>query len=280
LSVDASREIQDAPGHPDERDLKGEPVALHERPVDAGAEAGRAVRRGGLAQFGEIRIRPAFHDVVGLLIDAIRSGYFRVGDRLPAERDLALELEVSRPVVREAIDVLEAAHICEVKRGRFGGTTLVSLEGIPSVLSSLHGEHLAPLSQYLDVREILVIEACLRAAERATPEDIAALREILAEAEDALDVFDSFVEHTVRYVLLIAIIAHNPTLTEFLRVIVNRMAVVGRRSSIRPTHAFVQEIHAILLALTTAIEDNDQTAMRRLVQEHIKKVRGLFAPDE
>jgi GntR family transcriptional repressor for pyruvate dehydrogenase complex len=239
-----------------------------------------ALLRVGLAQFGEIRIRPAFHDVVALLIDAIRSGYFRVGDRLPSERDLAIELKVSRPVVRDALDVLERAGICAVSRGRFGGTTLVSLSGIPEVLSDLHGDQLASLSQYLDVRMVLVTEACLRAADRATAEDLAALHEILDEAKSAFDDFEAFLEHTVRYHLRIAIIAHNPILTELLRLIVNRMAVIGRRTSIRPPRAFLRKAHSTLQALAVAIEENDQTAISRLVAEHLTRVRDVFTTNE
>jgi GntR family transcriptional repressor for pyruvate dehydrogenase complex len=263
------------------RQQQGEWVASKHRTPGLNAVSDReALFPVGLAQFGEIRIRPAFHDVVALLVDAIRSGYFRVGDRLPSERELALELKVSRPVVRDALDVLERAGICEVRRGRFGGTTLVSLSGIPEVLSDMYGDQLAPLSQYLDVRRLLVTEACLRAADRATAEDLAALHEILDEAESAFDDFEAFLEHTVRYHMHVAIIAHNPILTELLRLIVNPMAVIGQRTSIRPPLDFLRKAHSTLQALAVAIEEKDQPAIFRLVDEHLARVRDVFAPNE
>lgn len=230
----------------------------------------------GLAQFGAIHIRPAFHDVVAVLVDAIRSGYFAVGERLPSERELAAELEVSLPVVREALDVLERAEIVEVRRGRFGGTTLTSLAGIPQVLSGLHGEQLESIAQLLEVRRVLETEACLRAAEHARPADVAALREITREAAASRRDFEAFLELTVRFHLRIAVLSHNPTLTEFVRMIANRLAVAGWRGSVRPTPRLVGRVLALMDELTDAIEANDQPAICALVEEHIAKVTVQF----
>ena len=51
------------------------------------------------------------------LIAMIASGQYAVGDRLPAERDLAIEHDVSRPTVREAIIALEVQGLVEVRVG-------------------------------------------------------------------------------------------------------------------------------------------------------------------
>ena len=47
----------------------------------------------------------------------VRSGEFKAGQRLPAERDLAKMLAVSRPVVREAMIALEIGGLIEVRTG-------------------------------------------------------------------------------------------------------------------------------------------------------------------
>src|SRR5215468_10075973 len=54
----------------------------------------------------------------------IQAGEFRVGDRLPPERELAKQLGVSRPVVREALIALEIAGIVDVRGG--AGTFVVA----------------------------------------------------------------------------------------------------------------------------------------------------------
>jgi GntR family transcriptional regulator, hexuronate regulon transcriptional repressor len=58
-----------------------------------------------------------YHELARAIIAELASGRFQVGDRLPAERELALEYEVSRPTVREAIIALEVQGLVEVRVG-------------------------------------------------------------------------------------------------------------------------------------------------------------------
>jgi GntR family transcriptional regulator, transcriptional repressor for pyruvate dehydrogenase complex len=230
----------------------------------------------GLTQFGSIRIRPAFHEVVALLVDAIRSGYWRVGDRLPPVRELAAELNVSHPVVLEALEVLERAGVVEIRRGRWGGTVLVSLAGLPAVLADLLGDDIEPISMLLQARRVLELEACLLASARALPEEFAHLHELVAEAHAAIDDFDAFLELTVRFHIVIAVMSRNTVLAECLRMIANRMAVAGRRASVRPSKPFMQSVYEMMAALVAAIEEGDETAIRRHVDRHISLVADEF----
>ena len=61
------------------------------------------------------------------LLAGLRLGVFPEGHRLPAERDLAARLAVSRVTLREALQVLQAAGYVEARRGRYGGTFVVEL---------------------------------------------------------------------------------------------------------------------------------------------------------
>ncbi|SCL21548.1 transcriptional regulator, GntR family [Micromonospora rhizosphaerae] len=64
----------------------------------------------------------AFEITVARLVQAIKLGMVRVGERLPAERELAERLQVSRVTLREAIAALRDAGYLESRRGRTGGT--------------------------------------------------------------------------------------------------------------------------------------------------------------
>jgi DNA-binding FadR family transcriptional regulator len=68
----------------------------------------------------------AFEITVARLVQAIKLGMVAVGERLPAERDLADRLRVSRVTLREAIAALRDAGYLESRRGRSGGTFVVS----------------------------------------------------------------------------------------------------------------------------------------------------------
>lgn len=66
------------------------------------------------ASHGEERL---YQELARSLIAAIQSGKFQVGERLPAERELATEYNVSRPTVREAMIALEVQGLVEVRVG-------------------------------------------------------------------------------------------------------------------------------------------------------------------
>jgi DNA-binding FadR family transcriptional regulator len=74
------------------------------------------------AVFRPVREGNAFEETVERLLQAIRLGVVVSGERLPAERDLAVRFRVSRVTLREAIRALADAGYVESRRGRYGGT--------------------------------------------------------------------------------------------------------------------------------------------------------------
>ena len=63
-----------------------------------------------------------FEQTLGRLVQMIKLGVLQPGDRLPAERELALRLGISRQTLREAIRSLVQAGHLETRRGRRGGS--------------------------------------------------------------------------------------------------------------------------------------------------------------
>ena len=104
----------------------------------------------------------------------LRSGAYRVGDRLPSEPELGAELGVSRSTVREAVRELTSLGVLEIQHGR--GTFVRSLR--PDLL--LRGDSLLDhgndriREELLEVRGIVEPEAAALAAERASEEDVGA----------------------------------------------------------------------------------------------------------
>ncbi len=78
-----------------------------------------ATRSGALVP---VRVSTAVDEVVDRLVTAMALGEFVPGQRLPAERELARLLGVSRSTVTEALGRLRAAGVVEVRRGRTGGS--------------------------------------------------------------------------------------------------------------------------------------------------------------
>lgn len=88
-------------------------------------------------QLPEAVLRPvrghhAFEACVEQLATAIRLGVYPLGSTLPAERDLAERLGVSRATLREAMAALRQAGLVETRRGRGGGTVVTLKPRTPS----------------------------------------------------------------------------------------------------------------------------------------------------
>jgi DNA-binding FadR family transcriptional regulator len=74
------------------------------------------------ALFRPVRTGNVFEETVERLLRAIKLGVVAVGERLPAERELAARLGVARVTLREAIHALADAGYVASRRGRYGGT--------------------------------------------------------------------------------------------------------------------------------------------------------------
>src|SRR3954449_9778575 len=79
-----------------------------------------------------VRGHHAFESCVEQLATAIRLGVYPRGSALPAERELAERLQVSRATLREAMAALRQAGLVETTRGRGGGTVVTLKPGLPS----------------------------------------------------------------------------------------------------------------------------------------------------
>ncbi len=79
-----------------------------------------------------VRGHHAFESCVEQLATAIRLGVYPRGTTLPAERELAERLQVSRATLREAMAALRQAGLVETTRGRGGGTVVTLKPGLPA----------------------------------------------------------------------------------------------------------------------------------------------------
>lgn len=126
-------------------------------------------------------VRPAAAHELALeqLQRAIQLGRFLPGDRLPSERDLALQLHVSRTTVRAAISVLQRRGLVEIKRGATGGIVVRRPE--PGNKRRQLGAALDQIRVVYEYRYAVECAAARLAAERRGAAHLAALKDSLAE---------------------------------------------------------------------------------------------------
>lgn len=135
------------------------------------------------AAFTPIQPARASTNVIAQVREAIMSGRFRTGDRLPTEREMARQFGVSRVTVRDALRALEAAGLIEIRVGGQGGPYV--REPDPALLAENLRTHLhlqgTTFAELAEARLALETTAARLAAERATDENLAEMRAAIEE---------------------------------------------------------------------------------------------------
>jgi len=133
--------------------------------------------------FGPIKPKKVADAVFEQLRTRLEDGSLGPGDRLPSERELAEQMRVSRPVVREAINMLVGQGLLEIRARRGVFVRAAATPGWGDPLTNLIGESIDRLIELLDVRRILESQTAALAAEFASPRDIDDLAAIIDEFE-------------------------------------------------------------------------------------------------
>lgn len=133
-------------------------------------------------RFERLQSETAADRIANQLMTAIALGEFGEGDRLPTERELAVQFEVARETVRSALRVLRDASITEVRLGRHGGT-IVRAVNAPEIIAAANQTLIVDwgrTEQLLHARGIVEELIARAASERG---DAAACDAITAAAE-------------------------------------------------------------------------------------------------
>lgn len=133
-----------------------------------------------------IRARRLYEQIAEQIASLIRELRYNPGDRLPSELELAKQLGVSRPSVREAMIALETAGLIEVRTG--DGTFVRRRPGVGLRLPwGIDGDPgPGPLEQ-IKARQVIEPELAAAAARRIGPAEIDALETLVDRVEEAVE---------------------------------------------------------------------------------------------
>lgn len=217
----------------------------------------------------------AHEDVVGQLVYAIRSGLLRKGDRLPTIEDLAESTGVSKPVVGEAVRLLREHGVVASKRGVQGGVTVIT-DDVPVDLLLARGWRRADLTELVEARRPIETMLGLLAAERATVEDFADMRESIECLEIAAQRPDaSFLRFDHRFHYQVGRAARSEMLALYQHQILSAIAVVLHEYELyHEDRELVIRTHREMLS---AIEARDSEWVLAATDRHWSTSGGSFA---
>lgn len=211
----------------------------------------------------------------------IEDGILLAGDRLPSVVDLAVQYQVGRSTVREALSSLKAMGLLDVRQG--SGTYV---REIPT--EHPHPAHLHPeswvsraqsLKHILEVRRVLEVGCVSLAAHNRTEQDLALLANILREMEIKLDdeVFSE--QADVHFHETIAQATHNPVLADLMSSLSQQFHDTMKDTRALWFYAERSSAERLLREhrdIFEAIAGGDDKRAQQLMERHIAKVERVL----
>lgn len=219
----------------------------------------------------------AAEQVVRHIALLIETGKLRPGDRLAPERELAEELNVSRPTVRAGLHALAAMGVTESRQGAgtfiTGGPPRLGA-GPLSFLAALHG---FTRDDMFEARKVLEVGAAGLAAEHGAAELLAPMAEEVTGMFASLGEPQTFLVHDVRFHRAVAAAASNPVLLALVEM-VSSLVYEQRRMTVEGAHDLKEsaEMHR---RIYQAIRDRDPERARLEMTRHLDLARQAQASE-
>lgn len=231
--------------------------------------------------FTPVRTRRTFEEAAEQIADRVRTGQLRVGDRLPGERTLAAQMEISRPTLREAIKVLTTAGVLEVRRGADAGM-VVATDVVPVELVRRRSHmRLSEVAAVLEARRVVEPGVARLAAQRAQAPDLDTLeRSIEAMQRLCRNGYgpgdeDRFLQLDVQFHLALARAAGNPTVERLMRMLFRELEIARDMAMHEPlVPEWTIAIHEETLA---ALTSGDLERVDEVMDRHLGRMESTWA---
>ena len=228
-------------------------------------------------------LEPSTDQVVTFVRHLIDRGALRPGDRLPAERDLATQVGVSRPTVRAGLRALAAMGVV---RSRHGSGTYIP-DGPPalgfealSFLAALHG---FTREEMYEARRILEVGAAGLAAERASPDQMTTLAEEVASVFASIDDPQLFLVHDINFHRAVGAASGNPIVASLMEMVSALYYERRRETAGQASERDMRDAADMHRRIYQAIRGRNADAARQAMHEHLIQASAHQAqetPDE
>lgn len=236
-----------------------------------------ATRNDAAAHFQPIRVLLPSEEVALRLADAVRTGFFRLGSKLPSERSLAEQMGVSRPTIREAVKLLVDANVLTAKPGAGGGTfvasEIVPLDFIIAKPQMRPGE----IDEALEVRRLILPWVAQIASQYAEDDDYERMREAIDFGLASLpkpsaktitkDHIHSVIIATMRFDLALARATRNGLVSQIMDLLLNWVEPLRFRT----LHTQADLVLALELVqkMMQAIETGDPQGISEITEQRL-----------
>lgn len=224
---------------------------------------------GVLPLLQQIKRKKLYEEVMDQIVNAISSGEFPQGSKLPSERELAEIFQVSRTVIREAIRSMESVGYLE---SRTNGTYIreVSVDDILSPLMSVLAQDSRTTDDIMELRLILEPSSTSLVAKRITAEQLQELEEILQDMEQSVAAGQSGSRHDARFHAKLIDFSQNEVLRSVYKVCEHGMVdMIDAVGNIEGQPEIACGCHR---KIYQALCDRNAVAAKQAMYDHLKQV--------
>ncbi len=220
-----------------------------------------------------VRAGSGFEEALEQILQVVRLGLVPAGERLPAERELAERLGISRVTLREVLKVLQDQGLVESRRGRYGGTFVLprpTETGGDELRRRIAEVDIEDVLRFREVLEVGAAELC--AAHGLTDEQADRLREALAGTRDAP--LAEYRRQDTLFHLTLAELSGSPTLTTQYAAV--RAGVNDLLDCIPLLVRNLEHSQQQHTALVEAVLEGDTDGAREVMREHCAGTAALL----
>ncbi|QHE88137.1 FadR/GntR family transcriptional regulator [Hydrogenophaga sp. BPS33] len=206
----------------------------------------------------------------------IASHKLKQGDRLPTERELSEQLEVSRNTVRQAIRSLADGGLLEVKKGATGGAFIRGGGGdaVRAGMVDLYSLGAIQPQHLTETRLLIGVEVVRLACERGSEEELVELEKNVEEAQAAAKAGDAPRRTAINleFYRILARMTHNPLLvivTDAVMAITLKFVEDFMRTSNITVMPFRRELLVLL-------RKRDAEASATLMRDHLLRLQKIY----
>lgn len=228
-------------------------------------------------KFDELKKQSVAESVSLEILEMIRAKKLGPGDKLPAERELAAQMGISRPSLREALRALAIMNVIEIRQGDGVYVTSLKADELVEHLEFVFSLDNSTVVQLFEARKILEPGVARIAAVKATDEDIAYLKDLGVQSRQYPDQLEKFAEIDIAIHARIVEIANNPFLSR-INSSLTFLSRASRKHTGRVPGVMMQSVKdhdAIIQAITRHSAEDAYQAMLN----HLSNVESGFVQD-
>jgi DNA-binding FadR family transcriptional regulator len=222
--------------------------------------------------FAPVRSQTAFEETVERLGTAIKLGLLPPGTRLPAERELCAKFGIARSTLRQALVALAQSGHLHATRGRGGGTFVADPQPPATPPSP---DVLARWRDVCDERMTVEVGIAVLAAERAQPETLDALDDLVVAIDGMLEDFTLYRQADVRWHVGLAEATDSPRLVTAMTEV--QGAMTDLISYIAHPPEVLDSSNAQHRRILAAVRRHDEAAAAREMAEHLRGTEHVLA---